>query len=434
MKKDQWLLLALKFVRMVAYGQTTMILVPFLLSLNSTDSQVGLFMTLTLIGDVVLSSYITFTADKFGRRYMLGTSAVLMILSGVAFMFSSNYWLLLTAAIFGVISPSGDEVGPFRAIEEATIAHITPEDKRATVFAAQNLFGTLGLAIGSLSGGFLVDFFTKKAGKVNDAYRVVFFCYVLCAVCNLVISAILSEETEIIEAFEELDAEAAAATINHNANANANVNGNSNSNSNSNQTPDSYNGYRNLALTLCSFFGIDSLAYGFMPNSWLVEYLMRQFNSPSTIVGLFFFASTFISAATSFPSAWFTDYVGPVAAISLTKLGAGLFGALVPTASKQMGAMSYIWMRSLFDTMDVVPRQVFLTSIIEETERTKILGMVNVTKTLARAIGPIFTGMLAGAGHLDVCFYIMGALEWVFAGAVYVVFAKSERSAGPLQI
>lgn len=406
MKRDQWLLLGLKFVRMVAYGQTTMILVPFLLSVGCTDSQVGLFMTATLIGDVILSSYITFQADSFGRRYMLGASAIMMLLSGVAFVFSSNFYLLLIAAIFGVISPSGDEVGPFRAIEEATIAQITPVDERAHVFAGQNLAGMLGLAVGSVTGGWLVDFFTERAGKVTDSYRVVFGSYVVCALLNLVISAALSEETEVVDAIEEAVE----------------------------QENTELGDYKKLALTLCVFFGIDSLAYGFMPNSWLVEYMLRTFHSSSTFVGAFFFVSTFISALTSFPSAYFSDYVGPVAAISITKLGAGLFGALVPTARQEWGAMAFVWLRSLFDTMDVVPRQVFLTTIIDETERTKILGLINVTKTLARAGGPVLTGMLAHAGLLSVSFYIMGSLEWVFAIAVYVVFHNSLSAAGPVQL
>lgn len=406
MKPDQSLLLALKFVRMLAYGQTTIILVPFLLRLGCTDSQVGIFMTATLIGDVILSSYITLKADKFGRRYMLGISAIMMLLSGVVFVFSHNFYLLLIAAIFGVISPSGDEVGPFRAIEEATIAQITLPEDRARVFAGQNLVGMIGLAVGSVSGGWLMDFFTERAGKVEDAYRVVFGSYVVCALLNLIISAALSEETEILELVEEAEE----------------------------QESNELGGYKKLAFTLCVFFGIDSLAYGFMPNSWLVEYMMRTFHSSSTIVGLFFFVSTFISALTSFPSAWFTNYAGPVAAISLTKLGAGFFGALVPTTHRESQAMGYVWLRSLFDTMDVVPRQVFLTSIIAESERTKILGMINVTKTLARAGGPILTGMLAGAGLLAVSFYIMGFLEWAFAIAVYAVFRHSLDTSGPVQL
>lgn len=425
MTLDQQLLLLLKFVRMLAYGLSTMILVPFLGEAGCSDGEIGAFMTWTLLGDVILSSLITYRADNAGRRFMLGLSAVLMLLSGVCFMFSTTYWILLVAAILGVISPSGDEVGPFRAIEESAVAQITTFETRSKLFAAQNLVGTLGLALGSLIGGWCADFFFEKTGKRLDAYRVVFFGYVVCAIISLVIAGLLTEATEAPQdtADDTVLVDESASTDNANGLAPA-------------ETPDE----ERLALpfslssTLCLLFGIDSLAYGFMTNSWLVEYMMRTFRSPSTTVGAFFFVSTFISALTSFPSAWFTDRVGPVPAISLTKLGAGFFGGIVPLAFNQLSAMGLIWLRSLFDTMDVVPRQMFLTTVVAETQRTRVLGLVNVVKTLGRAIGPTFTGYLASRGHLNWCFAIMGSLEWVFALAVYAAFRHALDGAGPIQV
>lgn len=422
---NQRLLLLLKFVRMLAYGLSTMILVPFLGEVGCSDGEIGVFMTWTLLGDVVLSGLITYAADNAGRRFMLGLTAVLMLLSGVCFMFSTTYWVLLMAAILGVISPSGDEVGPFRAIEESAVAQITTYETRSSLFASQNLVGTLGLAMGSLAGGWCADFFFEKTGKRLDAYRVVFFGYVFCAIISLVIAGLLTEAIEVPQetSTEILVVSGLAST--GNASDLAAMEG---------PQEEQMASPFSLPSTLCLLFGIDSLAYGFMTNSWLVEYMMRTFRSPSTTVGAFFFVSTFINALTSFPSAWFADKVGPVSAISLTKLGAGLFGGMVPLAVNQLSAVGLIWLRSLFDTMDVVPRQMFLTTIVAETQRTRVLGLVNVVKTLGRAIGPTFTGYLASRGHINWCFTIMGGLEWVFAIAVYVAFRHALNGAGPIQV
>jgi predicted MFS family arabinose efflux permease len=40
-----------------------------------------------------------------GRKAILALGALLMAASGVVFGLSGNYWVLLAAAIFGVISP-----------------------------------------------------------------------------------------------------------------------------------------------------------------------------------------------------------------------------------------------------------------------------------------------------------------------------------------
>lgn len=94
-----------RFVRLFAYGGSTLILVSFLSTLNIPDAQIGLFMTLTLIGDVLISLALTLVADNLGRRAILAMGAALMTVSGVVFGLVSNYWILLLAAVLGVISP-----------------------------------------------------------------------------------------------------------------------------------------------------------------------------------------------------------------------------------------------------------------------------------------------------------------------------------------
>ena len=82
-----------------------MVLALYLSSLGSSDARIGLFMTLTLLGDVVISFLLTLVADGLGRRRILVLGAGLMTASGIVFVISGNYWILVAASIFGVISP-----------------------------------------------------------------------------------------------------------------------------------------------------------------------------------------------------------------------------------------------------------------------------------------------------------------------------------------
>lgn len=75
-------------------------------------------MTLTLLGDVFLGTYLTLIADRVGRRNVLLGGSVLMALSGVIFAIFESFWILLLAAIIGVLSVTGGDFGPFRSIEE----------------------------------------------------------------------------------------------------------------------------------------------------------------------------------------------------------------------------------------------------------------------------------------------------------------------------
>ena len=103
--RDTKLLCLQRFIRLFAYGASTLILALYLASVGTSDTRIGLFMTLTLLGDVVVSFLLTLVADGLGRRKILMLGAALMIASGVVFAISGNYWVLVLASILGVISP-----------------------------------------------------------------------------------------------------------------------------------------------------------------------------------------------------------------------------------------------------------------------------------------------------------------------------------------
>lgn len=103
--RDVKFLCAQRFVRLFAYGGSTLILASYLSAIGISDDRIGLFMTLTLVGDVVISFFLTLFADAMGRKAVLSLGSVLMAASGVVFALFGNYWILLAAAVFGVISP-----------------------------------------------------------------------------------------------------------------------------------------------------------------------------------------------------------------------------------------------------------------------------------------------------------------------------------------
>lgn len=103
--RDTKLLCLQRFVRLFAYGASTLILALYLSSLGISDARIGLFMTLTLLGDVVISFGLTLFADGLGRRRTMVAGSALMSASGAIFALNGNYWVLVAASIFGVISP-----------------------------------------------------------------------------------------------------------------------------------------------------------------------------------------------------------------------------------------------------------------------------------------------------------------------------------------
>ena len=94
-----------RFIRLAANGACSLILALHLAGLGFSDTKIGLFMSLTLLGNVFVAFFLTIMADAWGRRNILAVGAILMTASGIVFGGASNYWVLLGAAVFGVISP-----------------------------------------------------------------------------------------------------------------------------------------------------------------------------------------------------------------------------------------------------------------------------------------------------------------------------------------
>ena len=119
---------------MFACGLLSVVLVLYLSELGFNEVVIGGLLSLTLIGDSAISLIMTTTADRFGRRRILIFGASLMLFAGTLFAFTTSLPLLLIAAIVGVVSPSGHEVGPFLAVEQAALSQTVPDNRRTRIF------------------------------------------------------------------------------------------------------------------------------------------------------------------------------------------------------------------------------------------------------------------------------------------------------------
>src|ERR1051325_1171073 len=182
MTSDFRLLFAVRLLRMFAYGMLGVVLVLYLARLGSPGPQIGLLLTLTLLGDVVISLWLTAHADRWGRRKTLVLGAALMALGGAAMALSENFLVLVIAATIGVISPSGSEVGPFQSVEQACLAQEVTDRERTRIFAWYNLAGYLASALGALVVGWFVGHATRNGMPDLGAYRTVLWAYAGCGV------------------------------------------------------------------------------------------------------------------------------------------------------------------------------------------------------------------------------------------------------------
>ncbi|SGZ52278.1 CIC11C00000000236 [Sungouiella intermedia] len=425
---DVKLLLASVLLRRASFGLTNQVLTLFLESAGISKLRIGIFMTLTLIGDTFISYFLTWFSDNIGRRTVMVIGCLLMGASGIVFSMFLNFWVLLAAAILGVISTSGDETGPFKTVEEASLSHLTPPKNRAPTFAIYGFLGTLGSALGASTCGFLVDYWNLSRGwTLHDCYRGIFIGYSILAGLKLAIALLLSKNCELLELIKHDEpteilapeiADRVTKTLSQTPTIDEETNllgGEVLQDVEAADAPVAvkssvFDAQTKLYLPrLLVVFMLDSFGYGFMPPAWIVYYFKTVFGVTASALGTLFFFTNLIDSGSSLASAILYYKLGPVRAILAAQLPSAIFFLSIAFCPSYFSAAILYFLFCATGSMDVVPRQVLLTSIIPKQDLIRVMGTVNIAKTFARCIGPVFTGKLAEHGYLYVGYLVNGA-------------------------
>jgi MFS family permease len=290
--RDVYIIILARYLRLFAYGAVALILALYFEKQGFSDERIGLFMTLTLLGDVVVSLLLTLVADSLGRRRTLLLGSLAMAVSGAVFATSRNYAALLTAAIVGVISPSGNEIGPFRAVEESTLAHLVPSAQRADIYGFYVILAVLGTSTGLIVGGQAVDYLQAHEGWTElDSYRAIFWVYTAVGCIKAISTLFLSDKCEHTDKrIDECDNTSEAEPL---LRANDGLNSPDVSTVSTERVKQRLWGSmstiskqsRVVLVKLCSLFFFDSFGSGLVPFSLINFYLERKFELPKGKLG-----------------------------------------------------------------------------------------------------------------------------------------------------
>jgi len=399
LSRDGWLLLVTRFARLFAYGSLSVILVFYLVGLGLSESQVGLVLTLTLAGDVIVSLYLTTRADRIGRRRMLIIGSVLMAAAGLAFACASNLLFLVIAGTIGVISPSGNEVGPFLSIEQAALSHIVPAATRTEVFAWYTLAGSLATALGALCGGGLTQALQHTAMTHVQSYRAVVFLYAALGAALAFLFLRLSTSVEVSPA---LNGPAPSSSV-------AGIFGIARS--------------RNVVLKLSGLFALDSFAGGFVVQSFAAYWFYLRFGVQPAALGAIFFCANVFAGISALLATRLAARIGLIRTMVVTHLPSNILLILVPLMPNVSLAVLVLLLRFSISQMDVPTRQSYTMAVVPAEERSAAGGFTGVARTTGAAISPLLAGFLfARPSLISTPFFIAGTLKIIYDLLLYKQF------------
>ena len=396
---DGRLLFTTRIVRLFAYGFLSVVLVLYLAQVGLTEIQIGLLLTLTLIGDTIISLWITTNADRIGRRRMLIVGAILMVFAGVLFAMTRNFVFLLIAATIGVISPSGYEVGPFLSIEQATLSQIVPNQRRTQVFAWYNLVGSFATALGALGGGSLVQALLDSGVTPLGSYRMVVIGYGL---IGLMLGVLFTRLSPAVEVQAVADPSPSASTF---------------------KTRFGLHRSQGVVLKLSALFSIDAFAGGFVLQSILAYWFHVRFNVQPAILGSIFFGANVLAGISALTAAWVASKIGLIRTMVFTHIPSNILLIFVPLMPNLPLAIALLLMRFSISQMDVPTRQSYTMAVVAPDERSAAAGITGIARTTGASLSPVFTGpLLANAALINVPFFLSGGLKIVYDIMLYRSF------------
>lgn len=396
-RTDVLLLFSARSIRLFAYGALSVVLALYLHKTGLSETQIGLLFTFTLAGDAGISLWITTSADRIGRKRMLLLGSGLMVLAGLTFSLTGNPLLLIIAAVIGVISPSGNEIGPFLSLEQAALSQLLSANTRTKAFAWYNLAGSLSTATGALAGGFLSQRLKQTGFSELESYRSVIWGYSACGFLLIILFLFLSSAVEAVTGAPETKRVLGLHTS------------------------------KTIVFKLSALFALDAFAGGFVIQSMVAYWFHVKFGVEAGVLGSIFFGANILAGISALLAVRIAARIGLINTMVFTHIPSNVLLCLVPFMPNLSSAITVLLLRFSISQMDVPTRQSYTMAVVAPDERSAAAGVTGIARSIGAAISPALSGVfLAYPALLSAPFVIAGGLKIFYDILLYRSFRKTD--------
>jgi len=380
------ILFATRIIRLFCYGFLSLVLTLYLVETGLTVEQAGFIFAFTLAGDAGITLLLTTHADRFGRKRTLLLGALLMIGAGIAFLLTRNIVLLIVAAIIGVISPSGNEIGPFLSVEQASLSQLVADEKRTQVFAWYNLVGSFATAAGAGIGGWLAH--TLQVGGLSalDSYRVVLEGYSVGGGVLFILFLMLSSAIEV---------------------------------QTTTQQPTTFGLHRSrkVILRLSALFAMDAFAGGLIVQSLLVYWFQRRFGADVESLGRIFAGANVLAGISALLAVPLSKRFGLINTMVFTHIPSNILLMLIPFMPNLTLAIALLFLRFSISQMDVPTRQSYTMAVVAPDERSAASGVTAIARSVGASLSPMLAGFFYGSPVL-----LLASVPIILCGGIKITY------------
>lgn len=389
-------MLAAKAVRTFGFGWLSVVLALYLARRGFSSAEIGAVFTATMVEDALLTMGLSAVAGRIGPVRVMIFTAPLIAVGGIILALANVKWLLLIGAVLGTLSPTGQEAGPFTAMEQALLPGAVRSGSTTRVFGWYNIAGFLPAGLGALASGLALHLALARGREDASTYRLMFWAYALMGVTLTAIYLRMGGSS---------DRPSIAAPT----------------------RPDGAFGLhrsRGVVFQLAGLQGLDALAGGFTIQSLLVYWFHLRFNAEPEAVGFLFFGTNLLSAVSFLLATRLADRFGLLNTMVFTHLPSNVLLLMVPLMPTFPTAALFLLMRHLLSQMDVPTRQAYTMALVAPDERPAAAGFTGSVRALAQACAPLVSGLAMATAATGTPFFLSGGLKIVYDTALFFRFRR----------
>ena len=293
----------------------------------------------------------------------------------------------MAAAIIGVISPSGNEIGPFLSIEQAGLTQLISNEKRTKIFAWYNMVGSFATATGALTGGWLAQILQGSGWTQLESYRLVLIGYGLGGLILFILFLSLSLNVEV-DTVHQADSPRKILGLHRS---------------------------RAVVFKLSALFALDAFAGGLIVQSMIAYWFHVKFGVDSGVLGSIFFGANVLAGISALLAVPLAEKIGLINTMVFTHIPSNILLMLVPLIPTLPLAIGLLLLRFSISQMDVPTRQSYTMAVVAPDERSAASGVTAIARSIGASLSPMLTGLLFSIPILfNAPLYLAGGLKIIY--------------------
>ena len=352
-------------IRTFAQSFIAVLLALYLTELGFSLVQVGVFLSVGVLGVSFFAFLVGLVASRVGRRPLLVLFSMTSALAGLGLIFVDHYLILLVFAFLGSLSTGGGGGGesPAQPLEVASLPDTAPDDKRTDLFAIYNIVARTGGALGALAAGLPAVYQGDLGLTILEAYGFMFVAFATLQFIGALLYSLLSPGIEGASTERRW--------------------------SNPFKLPS-----RRRIFTLTGLFSVDTFTTSMVTQSLIAYWFSTKFGLQLGSLALVFFVSQALTATSLWLAAKIANRIGLLNTMVFTHIPSSFFllaAAFAPTAWL---AVLFWQFRAFLAQMDNPTRDSYTMAIVGPEERVAMASIHMVGRSALGAAGPSATTAL----------------------------------------